>query len=68
MPDTDGDGVSDGDEVLVEGTDPLVDDVCRPVEEVCNGQMMIVMGGPTKILIACYGGPPGTLGPGLRVG
>ncbi|MCA9540269.1 MAG: hypothetical protein KC620_15330, partial [Myxococcales bacterium] len=35
-PDTDGDGRSDGDEVLVDGTDPLVGG-CAPASEACNG-------------------------------
>ena len=34
--DTDGDGRSDDQEVLIDGT-ALADDVCRPVPEVCNG-------------------------------
>ncbi len=35
--DTDGDGRTDGQEVLVDGTDPTVPDGCDPSPETCNG-------------------------------
>ncbi|MCA9544180.1 MAG: hypothetical protein KC613_07305, partial [Myxococcales bacterium] len=35
--DTDGDGRSDGEEVLLDGTDPRVPDMCLPRAETCDG-------------------------------
>jgi hypothetical protein len=66
LPDTDGDGRSDGEEILVDGTDPLSDDACRPVAEVCNGQdddcdEQIDEG----VSSTCYEGPLGTENQGV---
>ncbi|MBV69972.1 MAG: hypothetical protein CMH52_01360 [Myxococcales bacterium] len=67
--DTDGDGRSDGQEVLIDGTNPLSDDVCRPVPEVCNGDDDDCDGRTDEQLFTdCYEGPEGTDGIGICVG
>ena len=65
-PDTDGDGRTDGEEVLLDGTDPLVGDACEAVAETCNGRDDDCDDAVDEGLAprACYPGPPGTQGVG----
>ena len=67
-PDTDADGRTDGQEVLIDGTNPLADDVCRPLPEVCNGDDDDCDGTVDENLVtACYEGAAGSEDVGLCV-
>ena len=63
LPDTDGDGRTDGEEVLRDATDPLSGDVCIPIAGMCNGvdddcdERVDEL--PDR---ECYDGPNGTAG------
>jgi hypothetical protein len=63
--DTDGDGTSDGVEVLRLGTDPNEDDTCVPSPEVCDAVDNDCDGETDEDTEkVCYTGPPGTAGVG----
>ncbi|MBU0552586.1 hypothetical protein KJ940_14020, partial [Myxococcota bacterium] len=63
--DTDGDGRTDGEEVLIDGTDPLNPPACIPVAEVCNNLDDDCDGRIDDDLTRpCYNGPAGTRGVG----
>ena len=65
-PDTDGDGRTDGEELLQDGTDParpdgcvLAAERCNALDDDCDGRV------DEDVTRACYDGPPGTLDVGL---
>ena len=63
-PDTDDDGRSDGEEVLIDGTDPVGD--CEAVPETCDGADEDCDGAVDEDLARdCYPGAPGTRDVGL---
>ncbi|MEE2788216.1 MAG: MopE-related protein [Myxococcota bacterium] len=63
--DSDNDGRSDGEEVLIDGTNPLAGDICRPTDEVCDGGDNDCDGRTDEQLIrSCYDGPNNTQGVG----
>ncbi len=60
-PDTDGDGRTDGEEVLIDGTDPLTAAACTPAAETCNGRDDDCDTRVDESLSRnCYPGPAGT--------
>ncbi len=63
--DSDDDGRTDGEEVLIDGTDPLVAAACQPRAELCNGLDDDCDDATDEQLSrACYPGPAGTQGVG----
>ena len=65
LPDTDGDGRTDGEEILIDGTDPTQGDACIPKVEACDNEDDDCDGRTDEGLSqACYGGPGGTQGVG----
>ncbi len=63
--DTDGDGRTDGEEVLIDGTDPTTPDGCDPTPETCNGIDDDCDDAVDEDLQrGCYPGPAGTSGVG----
>lgn len=68
LPDTDNDGRTDGEEILIDDTDPLSGDECVPEAEVCDGQDQDCdQRIDEQLQRGCYSGPESTLSVGLCV-
>jgi Notch 1 len=68
LADTDNDGRTDGEEVLIDETDPLGSDSCIPELEVCDGQDQDCdQRIDEQLQRGCYSGPEDTLSVGLCV-